>query len=314
MGHSPLNHRTQDVTLDLKEQTQTPAGNDETVIRSPTINTTNRMTQKEHVNVHQTIPEWVLPLEAQKRLLQAGEGFKPDLLFIKGAPSPTPAVVTDIHLSQWKVTVVEVGFCADLRLKAKKEEKTTKYAPLIKELKDRWKNVHLITVPIGNAGAMLDSTKAELGELISTQPRKKTEQKRAEQLAKTLAITAARRLYGITVEYYRLRRETARQQTQKEPEDRRHTKPKAPPQSLDRQAGPAKRQRTYTPDNRLPLQSARAPATRGEGIKNQPLSRTFNGPATRRKPLLEATRRRAPTPPGSRNTQYSQRTLDRQPG
>ena len=155
--------------------------------------------------------------DAQQRLLQAEHGFKPDLIFIKGAPSPLdPAVVTEQNLTQWRVTVIEIGFCADLRLSAKNREKTEKYEPLVRELRQRWSHVHYITVPIGNAGAMLASTKQQLATLVSTQPHKKTEQRRSQQLARSLTTMAARRLYGVTVEYYRLRREGAWQARQKD--------------------------------------------------------------------------------------------------
>ena len=103
--------------------------------------------------------------------------------------------------------MIEIGFCADLRLKAKQMEKTHKYKQLMAELEDRWMHVNFIAVPIGNAGAMLASTKEELARLVSTQPSKKIENARSDQLARTLATVAARRLYGITVEYYRLRRD-----------------------------------------------------------------------------------------------------------
>ena len=208
-GHLLLNHRTEDVTLDLKAHNQaaTIEGNSES--QSPyEIDHSNT---NSHTHAHQTIPEWVLPKEAQQKLLQAQAGFKPDLIFVQGAPSPNPAIVTKANLSQWKVTVIEVGFCADLRLIAKQEEKENKYQPLMKELRQRWTHVHFLAVPIGNAGAILTSTKQELGRLVSTTPQKKPEQRRSEQLARTLATMAARRLYGVTVEYYRLRKEQAHQ-------------------------------------------------------------------------------------------------------
>ena len=214
--HSPMNHRTEDVTLDLKIHDQSSVKTEYSPPpQSPLVNGRNTQ-ETDNPCIHQNIPEWVLPKEAQRRLLQVGAGIKPDLLFIQGAPSPHPETVTDSNLAQWKVTVLEVGFCADLRLKAKQTEKTSKYKPLMEELEARWKHVNFIAIPIGNAGAMLASTKKELGRLVSTQPQKKREHARSEQLAKTLATVAARRLYGVTVEYYRLRRE-GRQQKHQEP-------------------------------------------------------------------------------------------------
>ena len=211
--HSPLDHRLTDVTLELKDDNLAAAD-----VNDPQKRETEpdqAATHTEDRTVHQTIPEWVLPKDAQQRLLLAKHGFKPDLLFIKGAPSPHPAVVTEQNLAQWKITVIEIGFCADLRLEAKNKEKTEKYNPLIKELRKRWSHVHFITVPIGNAGAMLASTKQQLATLVSTQPQKKKGLRRSEQLVKSLAMMAARRFYGVTVEYYRLRREGARTAKQK---------------------------------------------------------------------------------------------------
>ena len=212
--HSPLDHRLEDVTLELKEHKRVDA----TTPTPQTHESPKQHTGKDidECTIHQTIPEWVLSAKAQQRLLSAGHGFKPDLLFIKGAPSPHPAVVTEDNYAQWKVTVIEVGFCADLRLAAKQTEKTVKYTPLIKELEKTWTHVHFIAVPIGNAGAMLASTKLQLATLVSTQPQKQLEVRRSEQLARTLTTMAARRLYGITVEYYRLRKEGAEGARQKE--------------------------------------------------------------------------------------------------
>ena len=211
-GHCPMNHRTQDVTLDLKDHNQ--AADREASPGSQPSHELRHEQTTEHSSIHQTIPDWVLPKDAQNRLLQAEAGFKPDLLFIQGAPSPKPATVTDTNRAQWKLTVLEVGFCADLRLKSKQAEKVNKYEPLMTELRKRWTHVHFIAIPIGNTGAMLSSTKQELGRLVSTQPRKKVEQQRSEQLARILATMAARRLYGVTAEYYRLRKVNTQQQQQ----------------------------------------------------------------------------------------------------
>ena len=212
-GHSPMNHRTEDVTLDLKAHNH--AAENAAVLESQPSGVDTNDTNTNNRQAHQNMPEWLLPTEAQQRLLRAKDGLKPDLVFVQGAPSPSPAIVTDAHLSQWKITVIEVGFCADLRLKAKQTEKEDKYTPLITELRKRWTHVQFIAVPIGNAGAMLHSTTTKLAELISTKPQRRIEQKQSDQLARTLAAMAARRLYGVTVEYYRLRNEKKNQDRQK---------------------------------------------------------------------------------------------------
>ena len=73
--------------------------------------------------------------------------------------------------------------------------------------------MELVVTPIGNAGALLQSSKKErLATLISTQPAKQLETQRAERLARSLTTVAARRLHGITQRYYQRRREAAADQ------------------------------------------------------------------------------------------------------
>ena len=211
MWHLPTDHRAEDLSVDLKAY-------EAAVNRCQTSHSTtgdlrhSKALDKNTTQMFRDLPLWILPEEARTRLHQQQHGYRPDLVFVRGAPSPEPKEVTQENTEEWQVTLIEVGFCADLRLKHKKEEKQNKYLPLLKELQTRWAHVRLIVVPIGNTGTMLQSTKQELAALISTQPKKQLELKRTDQLSRTLVTMAAHRLYGITVEYYRQRRKMEQQQ------------------------------------------------------------------------------------------------------
>ena len=174
---------------------------------------TNHLTKRQdRPSLSDNIPEWVLPRQARNQLLNQRAGIKPDLVFVRGAPSPRPGRVTEANKRDWQVVIIEVGFCADLRLASKRKDKTEKYQPLLRELRKTWKQVKLVVIPIGNAGALLQSSKKELATLISTQPAKQLETQRAERLARSLTTVAARRLHGITQRYYQRRREAAADQ------------------------------------------------------------------------------------------------------
>ena len=211
MWHLPTDHRAEDLSVDLKAY-------EEAVSWCQTSHSTtgkshhSKEPEKNTVQVFRDLPLWVLPEEARTRLHQQHQGYRPDLVFVKGAPSPDPKEVTQENTEDWQVTLVEVGFCADLRLQHKKKEKKDKYRPLLKELQTRWAHVRLLVIPIGNTGTMLQSTKQELATLISTQPRKQLELKRTDQLSRTMVTMAAQRLYGITIEYYRQRRKMQQQE------------------------------------------------------------------------------------------------------
>eukprot|EP00951_Prasinocladus_malaysianus_P043866 scaffold555047_cov42-Prasinocladus_malaysianus.AAC.1 len=65
------------------------------------------------------------------------------------------------------LTLVEVGYCANLRLHAKPEQKLNKYPPLMTELIIRklWKDVvALVVVRVGGAGTTLEDTATDLAE------------------------------------------------------------------------------------------------------------------------------------------------------
>ena len=62
---------------------------------------------------------------------------------------------------------MEVGFCSDLNLRSKLEQKTHKYQPLIAELQQEWGYVDLVCVPIGHAGTTLGETAVQLAEALA---------------------------------------------------------------------------------------------------------------------------------------------------
>ena len=299
-------HIKEDLTIELKAYEQACIYQDtgdkiETVMHPP-------------VAPQRTIPDWILPKDAQQRLLIAMNGFMPDLVFVQGAPSPNPAQVTALNKQQWKITLIEVGFCADLRLSHKKQSKEEKYLPLLQELRLEWSNVHLLVVPIGNAGAMLHSTKSALATLISTHPQKRLEAARAEQLARTLATMAAKRLYGVTAEYYRLRRQTAATSSEAaqriEPNSKRlkdnepsqrntqRVEPVHTPSPSIRNAGqhqrsppdhlPTHRRATYKRDRKASLSNTRLRTARpGQSVDRHKISRS---PGTGHRGTLPSTR------------------------
>ncbi len=61
-----------------------------------------------------------------------------------------------------------MGFGSDLNLKAKLEEKTQKYQPLMDELKREWGNAHLVCVAIGHAGTLLAEIAEHLAVALAT--------------------------------------------------------------------------------------------------------------------------------------------------
>ena len=126
------------------------------------------------------IPEWVLPADECDRLRAEGHGVVPDLVYAAG-----------------KVLVlVEVGFCADLRVEAKFQEKTEKYTALVQCLRStaQWDEVRLVSVPIGAAGTLLQTSIDQLTPLLGSGARGA---KLARGLASSLADLAVAHLLRI---------------------------------------------------------------------------------------------------------------------
>lgn len=108
--------------------------------------------------------------------------------------------------------LIEVGFGSDLNLRAKIDDKTKKYQPLITELQKDWGYVNLIYIPIGHAGAMLGESAHHLAAAMATRrpsqgpkPSKTTidrhalqhDTKTANRLLQQLSDLAAKRLLQI---------------------------------------------------------------------------------------------------------------------
>ncbi len=92
----------------------------------------------------------------------------PDLLYARGgANSPTPDP-TSFDKSTCSLLLIEVGFCSDLNLRTKLEEKTQKYQPLLEELRQHWVSVSLVCVPIGHAGTTLAETATHLAAALAS--------------------------------------------------------------------------------------------------------------------------------------------------
>ena len=69
------------------------------------------------------LPHWVLPQAASDHLRRHHQGVAPDLLYARGVPnSPTPDP-TSFDKSSCSLLLIEVGFCSDLNLRSKLEEK-----------------------------------------------------------------------------------------------------------------------------------------------------------------------------------------------
>ena len=74
--------------------------------------------------------------------------------------------VPDLVYAGGKVLVltVEVGVCADLRVKAKFQMKTEKYRAVVKCLRttSQWVDVRLVSVPVGAVGTLLHTSVDQL--------------------------------------------------------------------------------------------------------------------------------------------------------
>jgi hypothetical protein len=144
----------------------------------------------------QYLPDWILPASQSDILREWGLGVTPDLVFGVGVPS-----VVDSEDADWKrcnctLILIEVGFCADLRCHLKLQEKREKYEPLLRELRKIWGHVHLVIVPIGNAGTVLERTQQALAEALAANPAHPPI-KETTKLMQRLSAFAAQRLLVI---------------------------------------------------------------------------------------------------------------------
>ena len=80
------------------------------------------------------IPPWILSESVTTALRNSGHGVSPDLIYARGVLNSLRTHTITFEKQQCSLLLVEVGFGADLNLKRKTEEKTTKYQPLIQAL------------------------------------------------------------------------------------------------------------------------------------------------------------------------------------
>ena len=114
------------------------------------------------------IPPWILSTEQTNKLRHQGLGVTPDLIYARGVPNVPNPNPSSFNKAECTLLLIEVGFGSDLNLKAKLEEKTLKYQPLLDELKKDWGGVHLVCVPIGHAGTLLAETAEHLAMALAT--------------------------------------------------------------------------------------------------------------------------------------------------
>jgi hypothetical protein len=126
------------------------------------------------------LPSWVLPTERLDSLRQRGLGVTPDLIYARGVPNAANPDPSSFDKASCTLLLVEVGFGSDLNLKAKSEEKTQKYQPLIEELKKDWGGVHLVCIPIGHAGTLLAETAEHLAVALATRRPRARQNKTAD--------------------------------------------------------------------------------------------------------------------------------------
>ena len=128
-------------------------------------------TDETHLNPTTTpsyLPNWVLPQHSSDLLRQHNHGVAPDLVYARGVPNLPNLDPTSIDKSSCSLLLIEVGFSSDLNLKSKLADKTSKYQPLLKELRKDWGSVSLVCIPIGHAGTMLGETAVHLAQALAT--------------------------------------------------------------------------------------------------------------------------------------------------
>ena len=113
-----------------------------------------------------------------------------------GVPDFADPNATQLDRAACTLIIIEVGFCADLRCHLKLQAKLDKYELLLGELRRYWGRVHLVIVPIGNAGTVLARTQEELAKALATDPAHPP-LKETTKLMKRLSAFAAQRLLVI---------------------------------------------------------------------------------------------------------------------
>ena len=151
---------------------------------------------KDPAAIPKYLPDWILPPHISGILRELGLGVTPDLVFGMGVPDFTDPNAAQIDRAACTLIIIEVGFCADLRCHLKLQAKLDKYELLLGELRRYWGRVHLVIVPIGNAGTVLARTQEELAKALATDPAHPP-LKETTKLMKRLSAFAAQRLLVI---------------------------------------------------------------------------------------------------------------------
>jgi hypothetical protein len=144
----------------------------------------------------QYLPSWVLPHEDSDALRSLAQGVTPDLVYGVGVPDVLDPSLAAFDRKACSLILIEVGFCADLRCQVKFQGKLDKYTPLLELLRQTWGTVHLVIVPIGNAGTILERTQQELACALAHDP-ETPPLRQAKALMKRLSAFAAQRLLTI---------------------------------------------------------------------------------------------------------------------
>jgi hypothetical protein len=181
------------------------------------------------------LPDWVLPPEDSDALRALAQGVTPDLVYGVGVPDVMDPSLAAFCRKDCSLILIEVGFCADLRCHAKFLGKLEKYTPLLELLRQTWGNVHLVIVPIGNAGTILERTQLDLARALAHTP-ERPPLTQTSSLMKRLSAFAAQRLLTIISARYHA---TVALQTSQGPV--RATQPTQPP--------PATRPRGLPPED-----------------------------------------------------------------
>jgi hypothetical protein len=115
------------------------------------------------------LPNWLLPHSVTQ-----GRSFRPDLLVIEGTkdsdiaqgiyPSPTDG-------SQYRIHILEIGYCPDTRMKDKFQVKEQQHELLSELLSNQgWQVAPIHPLLFGVGGTIYNDTISYLGTLLHTQP------------------------------------------------------------------------------------------------------------------------------------------------